>query len=71
MENVSVKEDLLGKLVADVEFIKMLLLSQQQLINGEGELEDSVKQQIQDARDRIALGKFVSNEEILKEFEVE
>ena len=58
----------LNKIHQDVEFLKQQIAEVLHLIKIEPELREEIKLQVQEARERIAQGKFVSNEEILKEF---
>jgi len=61
----------MNKINADLELIKKAVSEIKIAINLEPELIEEIKQQILEARERISSGKFVSNEEMLKEFEVE
>jgi len=61
----------MNKINADLELIKKAVSEIKIAINLEPELIDKVKQQILEARERISGGKFISNEEMLKEFEIE
>ena len=56
-----IHEDL-GSLKRDVSEIKVA-------INLEPELRDEIKEQVKEARARLSKGEFVSNEEMLKEFD--
>ncbi len=63
--------DVLHKIHEDLELLKRDMAEIKEVIRLEPELRDEVIEQVQEARERIAKGRFVSNEEILKEFDLE
>lgn len=58
----------LNKIHEDLELLKKDVSEIKTAINLEPELREEIKQQVKGARERIAKGKFVSNDEMLKEF---
>ena len=62
--------DILNKIHEDLELIKRDMAEIKEVIRLEPELREEVIEQVQEARERIAKGQFVSNEDILKEFDV-
>ena len=62
--------DVLHKIHEDLELLKRDMAEIKEVIRLEPELRDEVIEQVQEARERIAKGRFVSNEEILKEFDL-
>jgi hypothetical protein len=65
MEKVSLKT-----IHNDMELLKKAVAEIKIAINLEPRLEEKVKQQVQKARERISRGVFISNEEMLKEFDL-
>ena len=63
--------ELLNKIHEDLELLKRDVNQIKIAINLEPELRDEIKERVKEARARIAKGEFVSNEEVLKEFELE
>ena len=63
--------EVLTKIHEDLESLKRDMAEIKEVIRLEPELRDEVIEQVQEARKRIAQGKFVSNDDILKEFDVE
>ena len=63
--------ELLNKIHEDLELLKKDVNQIKIAINLEPELRDKIKERVKEARARIAKGDFVSNEEVLKEFELE
>lgn len=63
--------DVLVKIHEDLEILKQDMAEIKEIIRLEPELREEVIEQVQEARKRIAKGQFVSNEEVLKEFDVE
>jgi len=63
--------DVLNKIHDDLEILKHDMAEIKQMIKLEPELKEEIKKQVEEARARIAKGEFVSNEDILKEFEAE
>ena len=61
---------ILNKIHEDLELIKRDMAEIKEVIRLEPELREEVIEQVQEARERIAKGQFVSNEDILKEFDV-
>ncbi len=55
----------------DLEFLKRAVAQIMIAVEVEPELLDEVKQQVGEARDRISNGEFISNAEMLKEFDIE
>jgi hypothetical protein len=60
--------DVLNKIHEDLELLKRDMAEIKEVIRLEPELREEVIEQVQEARERIANGKFVSNDDILKEF---
>jgi len=54
----------------DLEFLKKAVAEIKVAVNIEPALKDEVVQKVKDARERISEGKFLSNEEVLKEFNI-
>ncbi|GBE20265.1 MAG TPA: hypothetical protein ENG87_01420 [Candidatus Pacearchaeota archaeon] len=52
----------------DLELLKKAVAEIRIAVNIEPKLREEIKQQVNEARERIKKGEFVSNEEILKEF---
>lgn len=72
MTTVTMHQDsILIKIHEDLELLKQDVAEIKQIIRLEPELREEVKLQIQEARERIAKGKFISHKEILKEFDVQ
>jgi len=65
------EQELLNKIHEDLELLKRDVNQIKVAINLEPELKDEIKEKVKEARIRIAKGYFVSNEEVLKEFELE
>ncbi len=63
--------EVLIKIHEDLESLKEDMAEIKQVIKLEPELRDDIIIQVQEARERIAKGKFVCNEDILKEFGIE
>jgi hypothetical protein len=63
--------DVLTKIHEDLEILKHDMAEIKEVIKLEPELREEVIEQVKEARERIAKGQFVSNEDILKEFDVE
>ena len=63
--------DLLTKIHEDLEILKHDMAEIKEVIKLEPELREEVIEQVKEARERITKGQFVSNEDILKEFDVE
>ena len=63
--------DVLTKIHEDLELLKQDMAEIKHVIRLEPELREEVIQQVEEARERIAKGQFVSNEDILKEFDPE
>tara|TARA_Y100000310_G_C20571200_1_gene758128 strand:- start:14 stop:217 length:204 start_codon:yes stop_codon:yes gene_type:complete len=63
--------NVLDKIHEDLELIKRDMAEIKEVIKLEPELRDEVIKQLQEARERISKGQFVSNEDILKEFDLE
>ncbi|HIJ10888.1 TPA: hypothetical protein HA278_02415 [Candidatus Woesearchaeota archaeon] len=63
--------DVLTKIHEDLEILKRDMAEIKQVIRLEPELREEVIQQVKEARERIAKGQFVSNGDILKEFDVQ
>ena len=59
------------KIQKDLQLLKKAVAEIKVAINVEPELREEIKQQVTEARNRISVGKFVSNKDILKEFEIE
>ncbi len=57
--------EVLVKIHEDLELLKQNLAEIREVIRLEPELSEEVRQQVQEARERIAKGKFVSHEDIL------
>ena len=60
--------NVLSMIHEDLELLKRDLTEIKQVIKLEPELREEVKLQVQEARQRIAQGKFVRNQDILTEF---
>ena len=60
----------INKINEDLEMIKSAVNEIRVAIHLEPELREEIKQQVAEARERISRGDFVSNEDILKEFEL-
>lgn len=60
----------MNKISEDLEMIKNAVNEIRIAIHLEPELREEIKQQVAEARERMSRGEFVSNEEILKEFEL-
>ncbi len=60
--------DVLNKIHEDLELLKRDMAEIKEVIRLEPELRKEVIQQVEEARERIAKGQFVSNDAILKEF---
>lgn len=58
----------LDKIHEDLELLKRDISEIKTAISLNPEVREEVKQAVREARERIAKGKFVSNEEMLKEF---
>ncbi len=65
-----VQAGILNKIHEDLELIKRDMAEIKEVIRLEPELREEVIEQVREARERIAKGQFVSNEDILKEFDV-
>ena len=63
--------EMLTKIHEDLELLKKDVAEIKQVIWIEPELREEVKQKVLEARERMANGKFVRNEDMLKEFGVE
>ncbi len=63
--------DVLTKIHEDLEMLKKGMAEIKQAIKSEPELREEVITQVAEARERISQGKFISNTDILKEFNVE
>jgi len=63
--------DILTKIHEDLEILKHDMAEIKEVIKLEPELREEVIEQVKEARERIVKGQFVSNEDILKEFDVE
>ncbi len=61
----------LSKIHEDLELLKKDMAEIKEIIKLEPELTEEVKLKVQEARERIAQGKFVRNEDVLKEFSLE
>lgn len=61
--------DLLNKIHEDLELLKRDMAEIKEVIRLGPELCEGVIEQVQEARERIVKGHFVSNENILKEFD--
>jgi len=55
----------------DLQLLKKAVTEIKVAINLEPELKDEIKLQVQEARKRISNREFVSNSEVLKEFDLE
>ena len=55
----------------DLELIKQAVAEIKIAINLEPELKEEIKQQVNEARKRMEKGEFISNEEMLREFNAE
>ncbi len=62
--------EILNKIHEDLELLKQDVAEIKEVIKIEPELREEIIQQVQEARKRIAAGKFVKNKDILKEFDV-
>lgn len=60
--------DVLNKIYEDLELLKRDIAEIKEVIRLEPELREEVIKQVQEARERIAKGQFVTNGDILKEF---
>ncbi len=60
--------DVINKIHEDVESLKRDIAEIKEMIKLNPELKEEIKQNIQEARERISKGKFISNEDMLKEF---
>ena len=60
--------EVLSRIYEDLESLKRDVSEIKMAINLEPELRDEIKEQVKEARERIAKGQFISNEEMLKEF---
>ena len=63
--------NILHKIHEDLELLKRDVAEIKEVIKLEPELREEVIEQIQEARERIGKGQFVSNKDILKEFDRE
>ena len=63
--------EILTKIHEDLELLKKDMAEIKEVIRFEPELRNEIRQQVKEARERIAKGEFISNKDILKEFEVE
>ena len=63
--------EVLYKIHDDLELLKQDMAEIKEVIRLEPELREEVIEQLQEARERIAKRRFVSNEEIVREFEIE
>ena len=61
----------LNKIYEDLESLKRDMAEIKIAIKLEPELREDIKDHIKEARARLFKGKFISNEEMLKEFSVE
>jgi len=61
----------LNKIHEDLEILKRDMAEIKGIFKLEPELREEVKAQVEEARERIAKGQFVRNEEILSEFGVQ
>jgi len=63
--------EVLTRIHEDLEVLKRDMAVLRELIGIDLELKEEVKEQVRQARKRIAKGEFVSNKDILKEFDLE
>lgn len=63
--------ELLNKIHEDLELLKKDMAEIKEVIRFEPAVREEIKLQVKQARERIAKGEFVSNKDILKEFELE
>ena len=63
-----VQADILEKIHKDLELLKRDMAEIKEVIRLEPELQEEVIEQVKEARERIAKGQFISNDDILKEF---
>ena len=61
---------ILNKIHEDLESLKRDITEIKVAINLEPELKEEIKQQVNAARKRISKGEFISNEEVMSEFEM-
>ena len=61
----------LCKIHEDLELLKRDMATIKEIIEIVPEVKEEIQQRVQEARARIVAGKFVRNEEILKEFGIE
>lgn len=54
----------------DLDFLKRAVAQIMIAVKADPELLDEVEQQVNEARDRISKGEFISNHEMLKEFDL-
>lgn len=66
--DVEMETEVLNRIYEDLESLKRDVYEIKTAINLEPELRDEIKEQVKEARERIAKGQFISNEEMLKEF---
>ena len=63
--------DILTKIHEDLEILKHDMAEIKEVIKMEPELREEIVGQVKEARERIAKGKFVGNDAVLKEFDAE
>ncbi len=63
--------DLLNKIHEDLEVLKRDMAEIKHVIKLDSELKDEVIERVHEARRRIESGEFVTNKDILKEFDAE
>ncbi len=63
--------EILNKIHEDLEILKHDMAEIKEVIKLEPELREGVIERIKEARERISKGQFISNEEMLKEFDLE
>lgn len=61
---------ILSKIHEDLESLKRDISEIKAAINLEPELKEEIKEQVKAARKRISKGEFISNEEVMSEFEM-